>query len=101
VGVHSFDHRIVSRLGGARPGLRRGILSASYPLDLIGPMRAAGARWLWQEWHLIDAELVAAVHRTGGEVIAWTVPDAPEARQLAALGVDVLCGNFPDRLRLD
>ena len=98
VGVHSFDHRIVARLGSALPGLRRGVLSASYPVDPIAPMAAAGATALWQEWRLIDPELVAAVHRRGWEVMAWTVPET-EAPRLAALGVDALCGNYPDRLR--
>jgi glycerophosphoryl diester phosphodiesterase len=97
--VHSFDHRIIARLGSLRPTLRRGILSASYPLDPVGPMVTAGATALWQESHLIDAELVEAIHRRGGEVIAWTVNDPAMARQLGALGVDALCGNYPERLR--
>ena len=100
IGVHAFDHRIIARLGGQRPGLRRGILSVSYPLDPVAPMVAVGATALWQEWHLIDSELVHAVHRTGGEVVAWTVPDATVAARLAELGVDALCGNYPDRLRI-
>jgi glycerophosphoryl diester phosphodiesterase len=97
--VHSFDHRIVARLGARRPSLRRGILSASYPLDPAGPMVAAGASALWQASELIDAELVDAVHRYGREVIAWTVNDSGLARRLGELGVDALCGNYPERLR--
>jgi glycerophosphoryl diester phosphodiesterase len=100
IGVHSFDHRIIARLGTRRPELRRGVLSVSYPVDPIIQMRDAGARALWQEWRSIDAELVREVHRMGGEVIGWTVPDAAAARRLADLGVDALCGNFPDRLRI-
>ena len=99
-GVHGFDHRIVARLGAQRPELRRGILSASYPLDPIAPMTAAGANTLWQAWHLIDRELVAAVHRNGSEIVAWTVNTAITAEWLSALGVDALCGNFPERLRV-
>ncbi len=98
--VHSFDHRIVARLGALRPTLRRGVLSASYLIDPVQQMVAAGATALWQEVSLIDAELVAAIHRRGGEVIAWTVNDSATARALAAAGVDALCGNFPDRLQL-
>lgn len=97
--IHSFDHRLVARLGALQPQLRRGILSASYPLDPIGPMLAAGANALWQTWQLIDAGLVAAVHRVGAEVIAWTVNDTETARALAELGVDGLCGDFPEKLR--
>jgi glycerophosphoryl diester phosphodiesterase len=99
-GVHSFDHEMVARLGQARPGLRRGILSKQYLPDPVAAMRRAGAAALWQEWRSIDAELVAAVARTGGEVIAWTVPDAEAARRLAAIGVAAVCGNYPDRLRV-
>ena len=98
--VHGFDHRLVARLGRQRPGLRRGVLSASYPLDPIGPVQAAGARALWQEWHLIDADLVHRAHEAGIEIIAWTVNDRGVAEALAALGVDALCGNYPERLRM-
>jgi len=100
IGVHAFDHRIIARLGERRPNLRRGVLSVSYPVDPVAPMLAAGAIALWQEWHLIDPELVQSVHRRGGEVIAWTVPDATTAAHLAAIGVDALCGNYPDRLQV-
>lgn len=96
--VHSFDHRIVARLGTRRPELRRGVLSASYPVDPCAELIAAGANTLWQEWHLIDTQLVDAIHRMGAKLIAWTVNDTSVARRLAELGVDGLCGNFPERL---
>lgn len=98
-GVHSFDHRIIARLRAADPALRLGVLSASYPVDPVAPIRAAGAQALWQEARLIDAELVEAVHRMGGELIAWTVNDEVLGRRLRDLGVDALCGNYPERLR--
>jgi len=96
--VHSFDHRIIARLGARWPALSRGILSASYPIDPLAPLVAAGANTLWQEWHLIDAQLVTGLHRMGAKLIAWTVDDSATARGLAELGVDALCGNFPERL---
>ena len=98
--VHSFDHRIIARLGRKRPGLPRGLLSASYLMDPLGPLAATGAGTLWQEWRLIDSELVTTVHRTGRSLIAWTVNDSAVARRLSALGVDGLCGNYPERLRV-
>lgn len=98
--VHGFDHRIVSRLGRQSPGLRTGILSASYPLDPVGPVTSTGAGTLWQEWHLIDAELVRRAHDAGIEIIAWTVNERRDAEALASMGVDALCGNYPERLRM-
>jgi glycerophosphoryl diester phosphodiesterase len=49
---------------------------------------------------MIDAALIADIHAAHGEVIAWTVNDHTDAANLAALGVDALCGNYPDRLRI-
>ncbi len=97
--VHSFDHRIIARLGRLEPGLRTGILSTSYPLDPAAEVRAAHADTLWQVWHLVDQAMVTAVHQAGAEVIAWTVNETLDARRLIGLGVDGLCGNYPERLQ--
>lgn len=97
--VHSFDHRIVARLGTRRPTLKRGILLSSYPLDPIPLLTAAGATMLWQDQRLIDRAIVDAVHGAGNTIIAWTVNKAPDALRLAEMGVDGLCGNHPDKLR--
>jgi glycerophosphoryl diester phosphodiesterase len=94
--VHSFDHRVVRRLVDRQPGLRTGVLGVGYHVRPAGALHDAGARDLWQEQSLIDADLAAAVHRAGGRLIAWTV-DAPERiRQLVAAGVDGICTNLPD-----
>jgi glycerophosphoryl diester phosphodiesterase len=98
--VHSFDHRIVYRLGEARPSLRRGILLAAYLRDAVAVMRSVGATALWQEWQQIDQELVCQVHEAGGSVIAWTVNEIGDLDRMVRLGVDGLCGNYPDRTRV-
>ncbi|HEU4681974.1 MAG TPA: glycerophosphodiester phosphodiesterase [Gemmatimonadales bacterium] len=98
--IHSFDHRIVYRLGQARPGLKRGILLSAYLRDPVAVMRAAGATVLWQEWQQVDQELVNRVHEAGGIVIAWTVNELGDLDRMARLGVDGLCGNYPDRIRV-
>ena len=98
--IHSFDHRIVHRLGQARPSLPRGILLGGYLRDPISAMRAAGATTLWQEWQQVDQELVTNVHEAGGRVIAWTVNELGDLDRMVRLGVDGLCGNYPDRIRV-
>lgn len=94
--VHSFDHRIVRRLGTERPALRRGVLSASYPITAVAMVRAAGATMLWQERQLVDRALADALHEAEMELVAWTVDDPSEMQRLLALGVDALCTNRPD-----
>jgi len=97
--IHAFDHRIVARLRRANPAVRLGVLSRSYPVAPVHQVTQAGATMLWQEAHLIDAPLVEACRAGGIALIAWTVNDAAEAQRLADLGVDALCGNWPERLR--
>jgi glycerophosphoryl diester phosphodiesterase len=98
--IHSFDHRIVHRLGEKRPGLRRGVLLSAYLQDPVGVMRAVGATTLWQEWQQVDQELVTRVHEAGCTVVAWTVNDIGDLDRMVRLGVDGLCGNYPDRIRV-
>ncbi len=98
--VHAFDHRVIARLRSADDEIRLGVLSSSYPIDPIRQVLDAGATTLWQEASLIDPALVSACHREGISLHAWTVNDTLEARRLAALGVDGLCGNWPERLRV-
>ncbi|MGN6392159.1 MAG: glycerophosphodiester phosphodiesterase [Gemmatimonadales bacterium] len=98
--VHSFDHRIIRRLGQERPGLTRGILLSSYLDDSVSALRGVGATTLWQEWRLVDQELVNAVHAAKCRIMAWTVNEVGDLEHLARLGVDGLCGNYPDRIRV-
>lgn len=96
--IHSFDHRITARLARRRPELPLGALLAARVVDPAGVLRLAGATTLWQEWTMIDQSLVKTVHAAGARLIAWTVNDRVAATRLARMGVDGLCGNFPDRL---
>jgi glycerophosphoryl diester phosphodiesterase len=91
VAVHSFDHRAVARACALRPDIPGGILSASYLIDAAGALRAAGARDYWQEWSMIDEDLVHVIHEASGRVIAWTVNEPEDARRLASIGVDGIC----------
>jgi len=98
--IHSFDHRIVHRLGEVQPSLRRGILLSAYLRDPVAVMASVGATTLWQEWQQVDQELVTHVHEAGYTVIAWTVNEIGDLDRMVRLGVDGLCGNYPDRIRV-
>jgi glycerophosphoryl diester phosphodiesterase len=98
-GVHSFDHRIVKRLSSASRDFQTGILCVARLLDPARALREAGAGVLWQEHTLLDQELVEAVHGAAGTLVAWTVNEDADAARLAGIGVDALCGNYPDQLR--
>ena len=97
--IHSFDHRIVRRLGLVRPGLRCGVLSSSYPIRPLAALADAGATMLWQERTMVDRPLADALHGSGMQLLVWTVDDAADMQRLLELGVDGLCSNRPDVAR--
>jgi glycerophosphoryl diester phosphodiesterase len=47
---------------------------------------------------LLTADNIAAMHRRGQQVTAWTVDDLAEAQRLIDAGIDSLTTNYPDRL---
>ncbi len=93
--VHAFDHRIIRRLHTQRPSLPFGVLQVAYPVRVDGALADTDAMALWQEWRLIDTDLIDSVHRRGGRIYAWTVNDAHDLQRLGALGVDGLCTDEP------
>jgi glycerophosphoryl diester phosphodiesterase len=97
--VHSFDHRIIRNCAGLAPAIPRGILLESQLVDLLRVMRDAHARDVWQQYSLIDGDLVNMVHSEGGRVVAWTVNDAGVATELALLGVDAICTDDIEGVR--
>jgi glycerophosphoryl diester phosphodiesterase len=97
--VHSFDHRIARRVRELAPEIAVGILQTSYPVNLVQPMRDAGARDLWQHWELLDSSLIERVHADGGRVIAWTVNDPDVAGRLIDWGIDGICSDVPAVMR--
>jgi glycerophosphoryl diester phosphodiesterase len=97
--VHSFDHRIVRRLGDKRPALPRGVLSTSYPIRPLVALADAQATVLWQEGTLVDAALVETIHTARGRLFVWTVDREDDMHRFLDMGVDAIVTNFPDRGR--
>lgn len=88
--IHGFDHRVIARIGARASDFGLGVLSCSYPLQPERQAIDAGARTLWQQWQLIDLELMERCRRHGIDVIAWTVP-AGRMAEVAAMGVAGIC----------
>ena len=102
----------------------RAMISSFNPRELwrvrkLDPRIAVGALWgAFEPWYLrsdwwrrllrphalhpehvlVTAELVAAAHARGQRVHTWTVNDEETARRLCELGVDMIMGDYPDRL---
>lgn len=91
--VHSFDHPMIGRLAESGCPWPLGLLFEDDVRDALPAMARWGATHLWPQHALVDGALVDAVHGRGGWVIPWTVNQVGDARSLARLGVDGLCGD--------
>lgn len=76
-----------------RPGAR--VLGALVPLRLASLLRRARAHHVALHHTLCSPDAVAAAHRAGAAVLAWTVNDADAALRLAGHGVDAIVSDDP------
>lgn len=97
--IHSFDHPAIGRVAALAPEIPRGLLFERAEVDMLGAMARYDARDLWPAVDLVTPALVDAAHRAGRRVVVWTVNDSSNARRLASLGVDALCGDDVPLLR--
>jgi glycerophosphoryl diester phosphodiesterase len=89
--VHAFDHRMIAEALALAPGIARGVLEVSYPVDALHALQAVQGRDLWRNWPFIDEALVKTAHDAGARIVAWTVNEASVIERLAKMGVDALC----------
>ena len=83
---------------GASPwhaGLKRGDFGGS----LARMAHAAGCSTWAPFWRNVTADAVAEARALGLKLVVWTVNDAAEIQRLAALGVDGIITDYPDRAR--
>ena len=80
------------------PQVPIGVLLCGVPLDWASCATELQAAALNQSAEFVDARLVADAKARGLMVNVYTVNDVEECRRLAALGVDAVFTDFPDRL---
>ncbi|MBI4234224.1 MAG: glycerophosphodiester phosphodiesterase [Chloroflexi bacterium] len=96
--VFSFDHHCVRRVGELCPEVVRGVCYVGDIIDHVAVARWAGALVLHPHWSAVRPELVAAAHKAGSYVDAWTVNEMDVAQRLAMWGVDCIKTDYPDLL---
>lgn len=97
--VSSFHHPELARFAALRPELRLGALTANLPLQHAQFAEQLGAWSLNCDVDFVDAALVADAHRRGLKVLVYTVDELSDRDTLAAMGVDGIFTNRPDRFK--
>jgi glycerophosphoryl diester phosphodiesterase len=95
-----------SSMNTVRPGAdgaspwHAGLKAAEHGNSLVRLAKAAGCSAWSPFWRNVTAEQVADAHALGLTVVPWTVNEPDEIARLAALGVDGLITDYPDRAKL-
>ncbi|WP_279451440.1 glycerophosphodiester phosphodiesterase [Aeromonas hydrophila] len=95
--VSSFHHPEVARFAALRPDIRLGALTATIPLTLAKFAAELGAWSLNCDVDFVDQALVQDAHDRGLKVLVYTVDEPADQAMLAAIGVDGIFTNRPDR----
>jgi glycerophosphoryl diester phosphodiesterase len=94
----SFHWAMLRALRAAAPWARLGVLCDEDPRPRgLAVAAEVGAEAVIPGRRWVDAGVVAAAHARGYAVWVWTVNEPGEMRRLAALGVDAVFSDFPER----
>lgn len=95
--VSSFHHPELARFAALRPDIRLGALTSTIPLTLAKFAAELGAWSLNCDVDFVDQSLVQDAHDRGLKVLVYTVDEPADQAMLAAIGVDGVFTNRPDR----
>ncbi len=94
----SFNHFTVKRCEEIAPEIKRGFLTGDWIYD-FGKYTKERNVQCCHPWHItLSQAVVDEMHAQGREINTWTVNEYEDIERLAAMGVDSLIGNFPDRM---
>jgi glycerophosphoryl diester phosphodiesterase len=96
--ISSFDMGALRAVRERSPQARLGVLWHNADLDPMWLLaEGLDARSVHPLWSLIDAPVVQQAHDRDCKVIAWTVNEPEQIARLAALGVDGIISDYPER----
>ena len=101
--LHSFDHALMERARRLAPDVEAAFIAPPLPPAELEALCAHAATHgigaLSLEHTAVDADAVAAAHRHGLRLWAWTADDPAHWSRLAGAGADGVITNHPARLR--
>lgn len=95
--LSSFNHYLLADIAARGWPYPRAALFANLPLTLAADAAALACSALHIDIEVVNRQLVNDAHRRGLKVRVYTVDDASELQQLAAMGVDGVFCNDPAR----
>lgn len=97
--VISFFHRELLLVKEVLPEAEIAPILAGNPVERARLAADMGAVAIHPALHFVDNAFVEDAHQRGLEVCTWTANTERDIRHAMSLGVDAICGNYPDRIR--
>jgi len=97
--LSSFAEDALAAARAAVPELPRALLVEDVPLDWQARLARLECAALNADWRGLDAETVAAGHRSGYRVLTYTANDPRRVAQLVAWGVDAIITDALELVR--
>ena len=97
--ISSFNHYSILRMKELAPELPYGLLEESWLVNAGAYVAGVGVQAYHPYHGGLNAESVAEIKSHGIAINTWTVNDEARVRELMALGVDIVIGNFPDMVK--
>ncbi|MGM9529812.1 MAG: glycerophosphodiester phosphodiesterase [Phascolarctobacterium sp.] len=97
--ISSFNHYSILRMKALAPQLPYGLLEESWLVNAGAYVAGVGVEAYHPYHGSLTAEAVAEIKSHGIAINTWTVNDESRVRELLALGVDIVIGNFPDMVK--
>lgn len=94
--ISSFNHFSVLRMRALAPGLKYGFLSDTWIIDAGKYCAGQGVGCYHPDFHNLTHEVVAEIKKYGLAINTYTVNTEEDIRDLAAKGIDILIGNYPE-----
>jgi glycerophosphoryl diester phosphodiesterase len=95
--IISFDPAALDTVHRLDSTMMTGLLCEIPSTDLVERTVRAGARQLVARGDLITAAVTEKAHRAGLQVVAWTINEVEQMRQVIEAGVDGIITDYPDR----
>jgi glycerophosphoryl diester phosphodiesterase len=96
--IISFDPGTLDTVQRLDSTMMTGLLCEIPSSDLVERTVRAGARQLVVRGDLITSTITEKAHRAGLQVVAWTINEVEQMRQMIDAGVDGIITDYPERL---
>lgn len=96
--ISSFNHFTIKRMKELCPDIKCGLLTESWLIDAGEYTEKCGVECYHPVYLSLNEEAVAEVKRHGIEINTWTVNEEKDICDMIKKGVDIIIGNYPDRI---